>query len=231
MKIRTAVKANGMPEFFAEPGGLLLPYPFRIRFSWQDFQDSEESYSCWAKAESSCVSVRKAGFQRNGVCFQCTQEWFEAPAVPGLLVFRQTLEASEDCVYCLNTSLDPEEAEPYWDGYEVPDSRNGFCEIALKRGQDTGILMCETTQIAASSVRVQEERKGCARIYQITAWKEIPVKLEKYVSVRCSGEDAWFPESALAECRLASRIRFDALRDGAAVTVTEEEIEKLRRKL
>ena len=222
-------KEGSMPEFTAGPGGTILPNPLVIRFSCGDFQDSDRDYCKWEIAAPGHNFRRRADFLCEGIQFQSTQEWFLAPAAPDLLVFRQTLEASENCVYTLETAIDTRFSDGLWDSCEPLDVTGNFCGMVLRQGNKAPLVVCETTQIAAASVRVSESRDGFMRSYQVTAWKEIPVKLEKYISLRSEGETEWFPEAALAECRNASKLRYDALQKGACVTVTDDDIEKLKR--
>jgi hypothetical protein len=215
------------PRFEEGCSGRVLPCPFASRLSFQDHQDREEDYGPWI-ADDAGVYKRAAEFLWEDIRFQSTQEWFVAPASPALLVFRQTVETSADCVYRLESWLDLPEEECGRIS-EMPVHRDHFCGIRMNHPGQKELLLCETTQLAAASLRVSETTEGTSRVYQVTAWEETPVKLEKFVSIREQDGDPWYPESALAECRQASRLRFDALRDGAKAAVTEEDIDKLRR--
>lgn len=222
-----------MPEFTTdhqllfkdETGGRILPNPISTFFQYGEYRDRSSDYGPFQCSEREGVFSRKAVFYWNDISFQSCQEWFIAPMNPNLLVFRQTLEASEDCCYHLETCLETPDTSSGWSSYTSISQEDNSCGLTLEADGQILAALCETTQLVSSSVRITECRTECRRSYEVTAWKETPVKLEKYMILQQS-DQKHFQELAFAECRLASRLRFDALLEGKAVHVILPEEEQ-----
>lgn len=207
-------------HFWISEGGKMLPNPLLTGFQYEGHQDQESDYGPYRYLEAERLYRRAAAFRWEDITFQCIQEWFIVPSNRNLLAFRQTLESSGDCCYHLETWVEEPDGTGIWSSCLLIDQEDNSCGLLLEEYARPGIALCETTQLVSASVRISESRHGCSRSYDVTAWKETPVKLEKYISLRLEDNEN-FRELAFAECRQASKLRFDALLKGAAVSVTK----------
>lgn len=158
------------------------------------------------------VSVQTAEGLCSGVHFQIKREWFCRADLANLLVYREIFSPDEDCIFQLSSDMESPDANCAWEKTGFHEFENNVCGMYLKHRETgkTGFL-CETTQIMAATMRVDEQRTECTHSYRITAFVENPIKLEKYISFHLQEEGEMYAETAMKECRQAAIIRFDSL--------------------
>lgn len=184
--------------------------PVSTTFSMNGRSDSPEAYSEFSR-DFRGVRRSEASFCWDNIALRSRREWFFPENMPGLLVFRQTIEPSSSCDFHLTSTMEePDGVE--WSAADFLEQENNACGFLLKNRDGQRAILCETTQIFSVSIRVNETRERCTHHYEINAFEECPVKLEKFVSFRTEGEDPDYIGTAFRECREASRRGFDMLK-------------------
>lgn len=135
----------------------------------------------------------------------CHTESFLPAEDEHLFVFRQIIDIPADCVFSMTSSIEDPGAECIWALLEYQEHENNACGMVLQNKENGEIIfVCEQTQIMSVSMRVTEDRENCRHTYQITAFKDSPVKLEKFVSCFRQGETEDYLETAFKACRAAA---------------------------
>lgn len=189
-----------------------LPEVRNILMTFGGHKDTDEHFSDPEKTAPYGIWHDGTEFTWEGVHFTVEREWFGAPRNPHLFVFRQTVEPFADCDFDVISQMDEPENGSVWKVGKYLEREDNSCGLLLRNTSDGHLgALCETSQITSFSIRVNETRDRLVRTYHITAFKESPIRMEKYVSFHTDEEED-YEELAFRECRSAARIRFDDLK-------------------
>ncbi len=163
---------------------------------------------------------REFQWEWENILFRLKTQWMISRKNPEILIFQGAVETSEDCEFSIETWMDTEGQEDLSSPFckVIPDQEDHSCGCVLEGAEGWKAAVCETTQLMSSSFRIKEQLEGIRRQYQVTAWKDTPVKLEKFIVVE--GEADSYVLLALAKCRAAAKTGSTAIQKGSRISVS-----------